>query len=62
MKAKLFMKSGNTMVITDLVDLSIKYTGDLITSLNVEFENNASPTGIMISSICLAQIEGIEIV
>ena len=60
MKLKLYMKSGNQIMITHVEDLRIRYQGDVITMINIDWAKNAPKTGVMIQSIALREIEAIE--
>ena len=61
MKVRLFMKSGNQVVITHVEDFSIKYNGDRIKELSVVWEDDVpKKIGVMVGSINLSQIEAIE--
>ena len=61
-KVKLYMKSGNQIMITHVDDLRIKYTSDVITMINIDWAKNAPKTGVMIPSLNLSQIEAIEVI
>ena len=60
MKLKLYMKSGNQIMITHVEDLRIKYRDDTIIEIDIDRSENAPKTGVMIASIALSQIEAIE--
>ena len=61
MKLRLYMKSGNQIMITHVEDLRIKYRGDTITMIDIDWAKNApKKTGVMIQSIALNQIEAVE--
>ena len=47
-------------MITHVEDLRIKYQGDVITMIDIDWATNAPRTGVMIQSIALSQIEAIE--
>jgi len=55
------MKSGNQIMINHVKDFRIKYRGDIITMIDIDWSKNApKKTGVMIQSIALSQIEAIE--
>ena len=47
-------------MITHVEDLRIRYQGDVITMINIDWAKNAPKTGVMIQSIALREIEAIE--
>lgn len=68
MKIKLYMKSGNTLIIKRVKKYEYEYDGDDIVSLSIlhyrHFRNMCGstkrPNGVMMQSITLSQIEAIE--
>mgnify|MGYP003631519264 CR=1 FL=1 len=49
-------------MITHVEDLRIKWQGDVITMVDIDWAKNAPKTGVMIQSIALSQIEAIEVI
>jgi len=60
MELKLYMKSGNQIIITHVDDCKVNYINNDITGLNVTWSKNKPNTGVMIGSIALNQIEAVE--
>lgn len=61
MKLRMYMKSGNQVTLTNVADWKIKYQGNEITSLHVEYEKSKpDDKGVVIGSIDLSQIEAME--
>lgn len=63
MKATLYMQSGHKAVLWGLKDLTWKYQGDDIVSLNAEYRwyRRFFPSCVSIPSICLSRVEFIKI-
>jgi hypothetical protein len=60
MNVKLYMKSGNQIIIKEVEDFKITCNGNTIKSINVEWEDSKGSRGVMIGSLDLSQIEAIE--
>lgn len=61
MQLKLYMKSGNIVLIDHVDDWRIEYSGDSIVSLNVTWaKSKEAGKGVVIASLALCQIEAIE--
>lgn len=55
---RIFMRSGNVMIVDRVTDYEIKYRGDVITYLKVEQHKDAKYV-LIVGATNLSQIEGI---
>jgi hypothetical protein len=66
MKLKLYMKSGNVIIIKGIKDIHYKYIGNEITALTVEWtwlaKKFSQKRGVLLKSVDLSQIECMEVV